>query len=80
MEFRIGVLRDRLFFQLMEFGVTGPNGNNATSRAEEDGNCARAYVTTRSMVELRVPEVTKTGRSATTTLVQVRFRVNRTVI
>ena len=68
------------FFQSTESGETGPNGNNAMSRAGADGNCARACVTTRSMVVLRVPEVTKTGRSATTSLVQVRFRVNKTVI
>ena len=60
------------FFQSTEFGETGPNGNNAMSRAGADGNCARAFVTTRSMVALRVQEVTKTGKSATTSLVQVR--------
>ena len=60
------------FFQSMEFGETGPNGNNATSRAGVDGNCASACVTTQSMAALRAPEVTRTGRSATTTTVQVR--------
>ena len=42
------------------------------SRAVAGGNCARAFVTTRSMVELRVLVATKTGRSAMTSTVQVR--------
>ena len=41
------------------------------SHAVAGGNCARACVTTRSMAALRVPEVTKTGRFATTSTAQV---------
>ena len=65
-------MKDRLCcFQLTEFGVTTPNGDSAMSRAGVVGNCARACVKSQSMAAPYVPEVTKTGKSATTSTVQV---------